>query len=132
MAGLTVEDLVHIAERTVGADVRVRDLGLLSAALARMDASVFGEDVYPRTVDKAAALLHSLATTAPLVEGNRPFALAAVLAFLALNGQPCQLSPDAAVALVTDIVTGRWESVGEIAAVLSGQPPARRGAGPVS
>ena len=119
MAGLTVEDLVHVAQRAVGDEVAVRDVGLLAAALARVDACAYGREVYPTVPEKAAALLHSLATTVPLVEGNRPFALAATLVFLAQAGQPSQLSEQAAVDLVTGIVTGRLESVEEIAALLS-------------
>ena len=119
MAGLTVEDLVHVAQRAVGDEVAVRDVGLLAAALARVDACAYGREVYPTVPEKAAALLHSLATTVPLVEGNRPFALAATLVFLAQAGQPSQLTEQAAVDLVTGIVTGRLESVEEIAALLS-------------
>jgi death on curing protein len=126
MAGLTLEDLLHVARRVVGSEVRVRDPGLLSAALARVDAQAFGNEVYPTVPEKAAALLHSLVTTVPLVEGNRPFALAATLVFLARNGQPATLADDEAVELVTGIVTGRLESVQEIAARLGGPlPPGR-------
>ncbi len=120
MAGLSLDDLVQVARRTVGDDVQVRDAGLLSAALARMDATVGGEPVYPSVGLKAAALLHSLATTAPLVQGNRPFALAATLAFLALNGRPLAIPDQQAVDLVTRIVTGRLEDVRDIAAALEG------------
>jgi death-on-curing protein len=119
MAGLTVEDLLHVARRTLGEEVRVRDAGLLSAALARLDATAFDEPVYPTVPLKAAALLHSLATTAPLAQGNRPFALAATLAFLGLHGMPLELSDEQAVDLVTRIVTGRLEDVHEIAAALT-------------
>lgn len=120
MAGLTVEDLVHVARRSVGGQVQVRDPGLLVAALARQEAWAFGHEVYPTVEEKAAALLHSLATTVPLVEGNRPFALAAALVYLAQEGRPSRLSGPAAVDLVTGICTGRLESVQEIAARLAG------------
>lgn len=120
MAGLTVEDLEQIATRVVGPDVRVRDPGLLVAALARAGAMASGVDVYPTVADKSAALLHSLATTFPLVEGNRPFALAAALALMALNDEPAGISDPDAVDLVTGIVTGRIEAVGEIARALRG------------
>jgi len=86
MAGLSVEDLVEIARRTVGPDVRVRDVGLLSAALARVDARALGLDVYPDVDEQAAALLHSLATTAPLEEGNRAFAWVATSVYWPAGG----------------------------------------------
>ncbi|MGY1856510.1 type II toxin-antitoxin system death-on-curing family toxin [Modestobacter sp. SYSU DS0290] len=118
MAGLTVEDLLHVARRCLGGEVQVRDLGLLTAALARMDAVAFEREVYPSVREKAAALMHSLATTAPLVEGNRPFALSATLVYLALNGQASTLTDDEAVAVVTGIMTGRMETVQQIATAL--------------
>jgi death-on-curing protein len=128
MAGLTAEDLVHIALRAVGDDVTVRDPGLLTAALARLDAAVFGQEVYPTVLEKAAALLHSLLTTAPLEYGNRPFAFAATLVFLAQHDEPLTLSDDAAIAVVTAIVTGLLESVQEIAdALVNGLPEQRVG-----
>jgi death on curing protein len=123
MAGLTTEDLAHVARRVVGSGVAVRDVGLLAAALARVEASAFGVEVYPTVLEKGAALLHSLATTSPLREGNRPFALAATLVFLAQHDHPVALSDAAAVELVTAIVTGRLESVQEIAHALVHGPP---------
>jgi len=44
---LTLADLLHIAERTLGGDVPVRDAGLLESAAARPQATVFGSDAYP-------------------------------------------------------------------------------------
>ena len=120
MAGLSVEDLLEVARRTIGPDMRVRDVGLLSAALARVEARAFGRDVYPSVEEQAAALLHSLATTAPLVHGNRPFAWAATAVYLARRGRPSRLTDAEAVALVTDVLTGRVEAVGTIAERLSG------------
>ncbi|TQN35347.1 death-on-curing protein [Blastococcus colisei] len=115
MAGLSLEDLLEVARRTVGPHVRVRDLGLLSAALARVEARVLGHDVYPSVEERAAALLHSLATTAPLVHGNRPFCWAATAVYLARRGRASTLTDDEAIALVTDVLTGRVETVESIA-----------------
>jgi death-on-curing protein len=115
MAGLTLDDLLEVALRTVGPDMQVRDVGLLSAALARVEAHALGEEVYPTVEEQAAALLHSLATTAPLVQGNRPFAWAATAVYLARRGRPSRLTDDQVVALVTDVMTARVETVGTIA-----------------
>lgn len=121
MDGLTLDDLLQVAARVVGPDVAVRDPGLLVAAVARATAVSDGHDVYPTPAEKGAALLHSLAVNGPLATGNRPFALAAALALMGLLDAPAQIAPDAAVDLVTDIVTGRTESVAEIAAALRGR-----------
>jgi death-on-curing protein len=115
VAGLTLDELLEVARRTVGHGVQVRDVGLLSAALARVEARVHGRPVYPTVEEQAGALLHSLATTEPLVRGNRPFAWAATAVYLARCGWPSGLTDAQAIALVTDVLTGQLESVGAIA-----------------
>jgi death on curing protein len=93
---LEVEDLLYVAERTLGEEVVVRDLGLLGAAAARPRASAFGEPAYPSVHHKAAALLHSLARTQALVDGNKRIALAGAIAFYALNGSRLTFDNDQA------------------------------------
>jgi len=122
MAGLSLDDLLEVARRTVGPAVEVRDLGLLSAALARVDARALGREVYPSVEEQAAALLHSLATTAPLAQGNRPFAWAATAVYLARRGRPSMLSDRQAIDLVTDVLTGQLEDVPTIAERLVASP----------
>ncbi len=68
---LTLAELLHVAERTLGDEVPVRDHGLLQSALARPQASTFGSDAYPTLEEKAAALLHSLARNRALVDGDK-------------------------------------------------------------
>ena len=122
MDGLTLDDLLQVAARVVGPDVVVRDPGLLVAALARVEAVVAGVDVYPTPAEKGAALLHSLAVSAPLAGGNRPFALAACLALMGVLDEPAGLAPAAAVELVTGIVTGQVEDVPQIAVRTARRP----------
>ncbi|MCO7221093.1 type II toxin-antitoxin system death-on-curing family toxin [Klenkia sp. PcliD-1-E] len=125
MDGLTADDLLQVAIRVVGPDVAVADHGLLAAAVARVWATVDGEDVYPTPAEKAAALLHSLALNGPLVTGNRRFALAAALVLMGLHDQPAAIAPDDAVELVTGVMTGKVETVAEIARALEGRRGAR-------
>ncbi|MFD2090891.1 type II toxin-antitoxin system death-on-curing family toxin [Blastococcus deserti] len=115
MAELSVEDLLEVARRTVGTGVQVRDMGLLSAALARVEARALGREVYPTVEEQAAALLHSLATSEPLTCGNGPFAWVATAVYLARRGRPSTLTDGQAVDLVTDVVTGRLDAVPAIA-----------------
>ena len=61
MIFLDLDALLHVARRTLGAEPEVRDYGLLESALARPQASAFGQDAYPTIHEKSAALLHSLA-----------------------------------------------------------------------
>lgn len=70
----------------VGSVLRVRDYGLLDAAVARPRSTVFGLDAYPDLFTKAAALLQSLARNHALVDGNKRTAWAAAWTFLHING----------------------------------------------
>jgi death-on-curing protein len=115
---LTLPELLHIAERTLGPDYTVRDYGLLEAALARPQATAFGKDAYPTLDAKAAALLHSLARNHALLDGNKRLALAALIAFYGLNGQRLTLTNDDAYDLVMNVAAGQLDSAEEIAAAL--------------
>ncbi len=118
MIFLSLDELLHVAERTLGFKPDVRDYGLLEAALARPQATVFGKDAYPGVHDKAAALLHSLARNHALVDGNKRLALAGTIAFYGMNGWRLMLSNDRAYDLVIDVAAGKLDDVPGIAAVL--------------
>ena len=118
MIYLTLAELLYVAERTLGQDYAVRDYGLLEAAVARPQATVFGKDAYPDLDSKAAALLHSVARNYALIDGNKRLALTAAIAFYGLNGRRLTLTNDAAYDLVMGVAAGDLDSVDEIAAVL--------------
>jgi death on curing protein len=122
---LDLESLLHVAARTLGADPVVRDYGLLEAALARPQASAFGEDAYPAAHEKAAALLHSLARNHALIDGNKRLALAATIALLGMNGIRVTLSNDEAYDLVISVATGALDDVPGIADVLESKSEQR-------
>jgi death on curing protein len=115
---LELDELLHVATRTLGAEPEVRDLGLLESALARPQASAFGEDAYPTIHQKAAALLHSLARNHALLDGNKRLALAATIAFYGMNGMRLTLSNDQAYELVIEVAAGSLDEVPTIASLL--------------
>jgi death-on-curing protein len=109
MEHLIVEDLLLIAEATIGAPV-VRDIGLLDAAAHRPQASAFGQDAYPTIHEKAAALLEAVVRNHALVDGNKRLAWAAAVVFYDLNG--FDLNPpgvDEAVELVVAVAAGELD-----------------------
>jgi death on curing protein len=116
---LTVPELLYVAERALGFEPKVRDLGLLESAAARPAASAFGQDAYPDLDEKAAALLHSLARNHALIDGNKRLALAGIIAFYGLNGRRLTLTNDEAYDLVMAVAEGRLDAVGDIATRLS-------------
>jgi death on curing protein len=115
---LKLAELLHVAGRTLGHDYAVRDYGLLEAAVARPQASVFGKGAYSDLDAKAAALLHSVARNRALIDGNKRLALASIIAFYGLNGLRLTVTNDAAYDLVMRVAAGELDSVDEIAAVL--------------
>ncbi|MDN5856280.1 MAG: Fic family protein [Actinomycetia bacterium] len=114
MIYLTMPELIHVAERTLGGEVLVRDHGLLEAALTRPQATAFGADAYTGLDDKAAAMLHSLARNRALVDGNKRLALAATIAFLGVNGRRLTLSNDQAYDLIIAVASGELDDVATI------------------
>lgn len=126
MIYLTLPELLRVAERVLGPDVKIRDIGLLEAALARPQTTAFGADAYPTLDEKAAALLHSLARNHALVDGNKRLALSGLVAFYGVNGRRLILTNDAAYELVMAIASGELDTVAEIAGLLSRATQARR------
>ncbi|MGA4798616.1 type II toxin-antitoxin system death-on-curing family toxin [Streptomyces lavendulocolor] len=113
---LSSEDVLVIAEYAVDDQVVVvRDAGLLESAVHRPAAAMFGEEAYPDLVDKAAALLQSLAVNHPLVDGNKRTAWLSCVTFLAMNGVELRPEIDAAERLVIAVATGEADEVKVIA-----------------
>ena len=96
----------------------MRDIGLLESAAARPGASAFGEDAYPTILEKAAALIHSIARNHALVDGNKRLALAGGIAFLGVNGRRLTMSEDEAYELIIAVAAGELDDVQDIASVL--------------
>lgn len=125
MIYLALDDLLHVAQRTIG-EVLVRDVGLLESAVARPQASAFGQDAYPSVHAKAAALLHSIARNHALVDGNKRLALAATIAFYGVNGIRLTLTNDEAYDLVIAVAGGGLDDVESIADRLASKTKKQR------
>lgn len=119
MIYLTLDDLLHIAGRTLGTPPEIRDVGLLESALARPQASAFGADAYATLHLKAGALLHSLARNHALVDGNKRLALAALLTFYGVNGWRLAMTNEQVYGFVMQVARGELDDVHSIAGVHS-------------
>lgn len=113
---LTSEDVLDIAAAACP-DMRivVRDAGLLESAAHRPSAAMFGEEAYPDLIDKAAALLQSLAINHPFFDGNKRTAWLSCVTFLAINGVDLRPDIDEAERLVIAVATGEADDVKVIA-----------------
>jgi death on curing protein len=116
---LDLDDLLAAADAAVGNRADVRDVGILQAAVARPQATAYGEEAYPALDGKAAALLQSIVAGHPLVDGNRRLGWIAIRLFYRLNDADVRPTPDEAFDLVVSVASGDRRDVGEIAETLA-------------
>jgi death-on-curing protein len=116
---LDLDDLLAAADAAVGSRADVRDVGLLQAAVARPQATAFGEEAYPSLDEKAAALLQSIVAGHPLVDGNKRLGWIALRLFYRLNDADVRPTPDEAFGLVVSVASGDRRDVTEIAGTLA-------------
>jgi death-on-curing protein len=115
---LTPADLYTAAEEMLGREPDVRDRHLLRAAAARPALYAFGQEAYPTLLDKAAALMHSLAAHHLFFDGNKRAATRATIMFLEKNDLQPTWEAAAVYQFVLEIAQGKHD-VPEIAAWLS-------------
>jgi death-on-curing protein len=102
-------ELYEIAEAVLGRRPDVRDRHLLRSAAARPMLQAFGQAAYPSLMDKAAALLHSLAAHHLFYDGNKRTATQAVIRFLADNGYEPAWSDQEIYDFVLEIAQSRHD-----------------------
>ncbi len=112
-------DLLAAARVILGRPPEVRDAGLLSSALARPAASMYGQDAYPTFHEKAAALLISVTNNHSLVDGNKRLGWLATLYFYDVNGKVLTFEEDDAYDLVMSIAKGVRTDVPSVATILA-------------
>jgi death on curing protein len=115
---LTLDEVLAIHAdqiRRYGGSHGVRDMGLLSSAIAMPQASFAGMYLHTSLAEMAAAYLFHIAQNHPFVDGNKRAALAAALAFIWINDQRLDASDDELTELVMGIAGGH---VGKSAAAV--------------
>jgi death on curing protein len=110
---LRLDDLLMI-EQALGTP-GIRDVGLLESALARPQATAFGQIVYPTLALQAAALTHSLVTNHALIDGNKRIGLVGLRLFLGMNGHDLDATQDEKFDLIMAIAEGSLRDVAHIA-----------------
>jgi death-on-curing protein len=111
---LTPADLYTAAEESLGRKPDVRDRHLLRSAAARPMLRAFGQEAYPTLLDKAAALMHSLAAHHLFYDGNKRTATRATVQFLERNGLQPTWDADTIYQFVLEIAQDKHD-VPEIA-----------------
>lgn len=127
---VTADELIYINEMLPGNDPihrilkgrqKVRDLGLLDAAVGRPQQTVFGEDAYPTLVEKAAVLLHAVARNHPFADGNKRTGTLGALFMLHVNGQRVIWDEAAALLRIVRMAEGQLDAA-SFAAWLTTEP----------
>lgn len=103
---LSAADIYTINEEVTGHEPIIMDRRLLQSAVARPFQRMFGHEPYPNLVDKAAALLHSLAHDHLFVDGNKRTAQQAVTRFLEANGATVEWADADAQTFILEIAKG--------------------------
>ena len=87
---LSVAQILFIHARLIaetGGSPGLRDLGLLSSAVARPQATFDGQDLYPDLFSKTAALMDSLVRNHAFIDGNKRVGITAAGLFLRIHGR---------------------------------------------
>jgi death-on-curing protein len=106
---LSLEQVLELHARQVrlfGGAAGLRDRRALEAAVARPQMTFGGEDLYPETTDKAAALMHSLVANHPFVDGNKRVGAHACLLFLLSNEVEPAFAPTELVEITLAVARG--------------------------
>jgi len=107
---LTLDEalLIHADQvRRYGGSHGLRDLSLLSSALAMPEAWFGGVYLHASLAEMAAAYLFHIAQNHPFLDGNKRAALATALAFIWLNDQRLEAGEDELTGLVMGVAAGR-------------------------
>lgn len=104
---LDVERVIEL--HALGESAPLLDRATLEGAVARCQAGFGDQDAFPRLVDKAAALLHGIASTQCFQDGNKRAAWLSTVVFLELNGVSIPHIPDIeAEAFVMAVAVTAW------------------------
>lgn len=87
---ISAAEVYAINEQILGMRPFVLNRHLLRSAVERPMTRMFGHEAYPTLMEKAAALLHSLAHDHLFADGNKRTATEATVQFLEANG--CQIN----------------------------------------
>ncbi|PQC28023.1 type II toxin-antitoxin system death-on-curing family toxin [Enterococcus mundtii] len=98
-------NVIQIKKYSPNKPIGVKDVNALEMCVGQLQASAFGEEVYPSIYEKAAILLIQLIKKHPFHNANKRTAFLATFVFLKINGQLLAIDQKGAVNLVVYIAT---------------------------
>ena len=106
---LTLDEVLAIHAdqiRRYGGASGIRDLTLLSSAMAMPETTFDGEYLHGNHFEMAAAYLFHIARNHPFLDGKKRTALMSAVVFLGLNGQRLETESDPLYELVDGVAAG--------------------------
>lgn len=106
---LSVEQVKELHEQVIGRTGGASGIlneAVLESAVNRPKAAIGHEELYPSLLEKAAALLHSLISNHPFVDGNKRTAFMAMQEFLRLNRYRFDVDTESALEMMLGIAVG--------------------------
>jgi death-on-curing protein len=107
---ISIEEVEHIHNLLIeefGGAKGIRDFGALDAAINRPFATFDQQDLYPSSVDKAAAIIESILINHPFIDGNKRTGYVLMRLFLLQSGQDIEAGQEEKYNFVISIATGK-------------------------
>lgn len=92
-----------------GGSYGVRDYEMLESALSRPFQTFDGDALYPTVYDKVAALIESLLTNHPFVDGNKRTGYGLLRIYLGINNYEITATIENRYEFVIAVATGQWK-----------------------
>ena len=118
-----VEQIHKLLISSFGGSPGLRDKSALQSALDRPFQSFDNKDLYPSVVEKAAALIESLLTNHPFVDGNKRVGYTVLRLFLMANDLDITASQDNKYEFVINIAAGTLNFDGILSWLTSNTKP---------
>ncbi|UWX58711.1 type II toxin-antitoxin system death-on-curing family toxin [Chlorobaculum sp. MV4-Y] len=112
MRFLELHEVLHIHHDQItryGGTLGVRDMGLLTSAIAMPTATFKGDFLHTDIHEMAAAYLFHLVRSCPFLDGNKRVGAVSAIVFLALNGYDFEAPEDDLVEMVCGVARSELE-----------------------
>lgn len=108
---ILIEDVLFLHAEMIklhGGSNGVRDIGSLESAIARPFMTFNGQDLYPSPIEKAAALIESVAKNHPFIDGNKRTAFYLAIRMLYDNQIDINASENDTYDFVIQVASGQY------------------------
>lgn len=109
---ISTEDVLKIHNLLIdqfGGSHGVRDENMLSSAINRAFATFDQQELYPEPVDKAAAILESIVTNHPFIDGNKRTGYVLARLLLLKSGLDIKATQEDKYEMVIAVSKGEWK-----------------------